>query len=129
MDKHDTFIVEIPGVKPIQLKAYFVKSMIDMGAKSMFGNPRSQTITTCLIRKGNLTLGTGVAIQHPQDDQDNEIAYRTAFKVAAKQAIWGLSANSKMPDNWSVKEFVELWKNLYSGWRKARRIASEKVTA
>jgi hypothetical protein len=128
----DTFTVEIPGVKPITLKAYFTRNHINLGGKRKSGSETGQDVTTCIIRKGNLTLGTGVAIQHPDDSFNHEIGNREAFKAAAQDAGWKFINLFCYTDKRKVFHDLgacnDTWKLLFSAWRKARRIEAEKVT-
>jgi hypothetical protein len=120
----DEFTVEIPGVKPIKLQAYFLEDVVNFASNR---NLTFQEVTTCIIRKGGLTLGTGVAIQHPEDARSWEIGTREAFKAAAKIAGWQLICfYMTKREKEKYNPTMAVWKHLFSAWRKSRRVETEK---
>ena len=124
----EKFTVEIPNVKTIELTVHFLHNYEYMGSENKRKITVSQMVTVCIIRKGGLILGTGVAIQHPDDKADRELGRREAFKKAAKQAGWTvitrLMTRAEIANHYNPD--LSFWKLIYSGWRKSLREMREQ---
>jgi hypothetical protein len=125
----DEIELNVKGIKPLKLQVYFTRSWCDMGQKNKYGRAYgSQIVTTCIIRRNGLILGTGVAVCHPDDKNDEAMGQRQAFKSAAIFAGWKLCRNFRTKDH-SYDPNTSMARHLYSAWRKALREQAEAEKA
>lgn len=119
----DEFTVEIPGVKPVKMQAYFTSAYINYGQRLRKTSPAmAQLTTTCVIRRNGLILGTGVAVCSHNDTGSRETGEREALKKAAKVAGWAYVCKfMSVADREKYNPNIAAWKYIFSAWRKSRR--------